>query len=58
MAASSMLSQEEYESLVRPRLPDVNDVRWSDADAALLDEARALLGPKTVKGRTDAARVH
>ncbi len=55
MAASRWLSAEEYESLHRPRAEDVSEVRWADADLALLDEARALLGPKPVKGRLDEA---
>jgi hypothetical protein len=53
LAASKWLSQEEYESLYRPRSASVEDVDWSDADAALLDEARALLGPRLVKGKPD-----
>src|SRR5205814_1018415 len=53
LAGSRFLSTEEFESLHRPRANDVSEVRWSDADAALLDEARALLGPRPGKGRAD-----
>jgi DNA helicase IV len=45
LAAGKWLSEPEVLALYRPR-GDVHDVRWSEADAALLDEARALLGPK------------
>lgn len=53
LAASKWLSPEEYESLHRPRCADVHDVEWSQSDAALLDEARSLLGPRLVKGKPD-----
>jgi DNA helicase IV len=46
LAASNVLSQDEYRSLYRPRKDDVADVRWTDHDAALLDEARNFLGPR------------
>ncbi len=53
LAGSKWLTQDEYEALHRPRSASVEDVDWSDADAALLDEARALLGPRLVKGKSD-----
>lgn len=53
LAGSQWLSEAEYESLYRPRLANIYDIAWSDADAALLDEARALLGPRHVKGKPD-----
>jgi DNA helicase IV len=46
LAASNVLSPDEYRSLYRPRKDDVADVRWTDHDAALLDEARNFLGPR------------
>jgi DNA helicase IV len=47
LAASRWLSEDEIGALHRPRAVDVDAVRWSAADAALLDEARELLGPRT-----------
>lgn len=47
LAASKHLGEREYLSLYRPRLDDVSKVRWTDNDAALLDEARSYLGSKT-----------
>ena len=46
LAASRWLTDDEVASLYRERSTDVREVAWSDADAALLDEARALLGGK------------
>jgi len=40
------LSEDEYLSLYRPRRADVAEVRWTDNDTALLDEARSYLGPR------------
>ncbi len=53
LAASPWLTEEEYLSLYRERSQNIYDICWSDADAALLDEARALLGPRLVKGKPD-----
>ncbi len=53
LAGARVLTQAEYESLHRARSADVVDVDWSAADAALLDEARALLGPKLLRGKPD-----
>jgi DNA helicase IV len=39
------LELDEVEALYRPRSEDLDDVRWTTADAALLDEARVHLGP-------------
>jgi len=53
-AGSRWLGDDEIASLHRPRAAVLDEVRWSDADAALLDEARALLGPKLTKsGKPD-----
>jgi DNA helicase IV len=49
LAASRHLSEEEYLSLYRPRRDDVNHVRWTDHDVALLDEARHFLGAKPAR---------
>ncbi|MEZ5257287.1 MAG: AAA family ATPase [Ilumatobacteraceae bacterium] len=46
LAAERYLSEDEWSALHRPRSADVTEVRWTDADAALLDEARELLGPR------------
>ena len=41
---------------VRPRSDDVDDVRWTASDVALLDDAREVLGPvPTRNGRIDDA---
>jgi len=50
LAASRHLSEAEYLSLHRARSADVNEVRWTEHDVALLDEARSYLGPKPGKG--------
>jgi DNA helicase IV len=50
LAAERHLSSEEYLSLYRERSADVREVRWTDGDVALLDEARSYLGPKPGKG--------
>ncbi|MEO5679960.1 MAG: AAA family ATPase [Acidimicrobiales bacterium] len=49
LAATRWLRPDERGLLVRPRSPSVDQVRWTDADLPLLDEARALLGP-TARG--------
>ena len=41
----TILEADEYRQLVRERSPSVRDVRWTEADVALIDEADALLGP-------------
>ena len=54
LAAGRLLAEEEYAALHRERAHDAHDQVWSEADAPLLDEARALLGPKPVKGQRSA----
>ncbi|MEI6401334.1 MAG: ATP-binding domain-containing protein [Actinomycetota bacterium] len=49
LAASTVLSETEYLSLHRLRSADVAEVRWSEHDVALLDEARNYLGPRPVR---------
>ena len=46
-ASRGVLSDEEQLLLRRPRSASFEDVAWTPADAALVDEARALLGPRT-----------
>lgn len=54
LAGQGILREEEYLSLYRPRSENVDDVRWTTHDAALLDEARFVLGPKLNKqGKID-----
>lgn len=53
LAGSKWLNESEYESLFRPRAGSALEIAWSDSDAALLDEARSLLGPRLVKGKPD-----
>jgi DNA helicase IV len=55
-AAQKYLSEAEYGALFRDRSVDVHDVRWTDDDVALLDEAFVALGPKPGKnGKVDEA---
>jgi DNA helicase IV len=44
-AADGVLTRDEQRGLARPRSRRVRDVEWTEADAALVDEADALLGP-------------
>jgi DNA helicase IV len=56
LAAQGILPESEYLLLHRERSESVADVRWTTADAALLDEARHLLGPKPRRnGKIDDA---
>jgi DNA helicase IV len=45
-AGRDILTDEEIALLVRPRSQQLEDIRWTKADAALIDEARVLLGPR------------
>jgi len=45
-AAKDILNDEEIALLHRPRSLNLEDVLWTKADAALIDEARILLGPR------------
>ncbi len=54
LAGSRWLTDAEVDALYRPRAGDVEDVRWSEHDAGLLDEAREVLGPRV--GRIGRAR--
>lgn len=53
-AGRKSLTDDEVESLYRERSSSVDEVRWSEADVALLDEAFVVLGPKPRKnGKID-----
>jgi DNA helicase IV len=45
-AAGSQLSEPEWQALHRDRVDDLDGLVWTNDDVPLLDEARALLGPK------------
>ncbi|HEY5103569.1 MAG TPA: AAA family ATPase [Acidimicrobiales bacterium] len=45
-AAHNVLSDEEIALLHRARFTSVEDIAWTKADAALIDEARVLVGPR------------
>lgn len=49
LAGERFLAEHEYLSLYRPRRADVDEVRWTDNDIALLDEARNYLGPRPLR---------
>jgi DNA helicase IV len=53
LAGGDVLSTAERARLHRPRDADA-PIAWTEADIALLDEARALLGPATRRVRPDA----
>ncbi|MGH9082579.1 MAG: HelD family protein, partial [Acidimicrobiales bacterium] len=53
-AGRGILTQEELAALHRPRSRSLDEVPWTVADAALVDEARTLLGPR--RGRSRRAR--
>ena len=52
-AAGRALTDAESMALWRQRSPEVDDVAWTNDDVPLLDEARALLGPKPKRRRLD-----
>ncbi len=45
-AGKGILAPDEQALLVRPRSSSFDEVAWTPADAALVDEARFLLGPR------------
>jgi DNA helicase IV len=54
LAAERILTDDEAAALYRERSASVDEVRWTMADAALLDAARETLGPRPArKGRTE-----
>lgn len=50
LAAARHLPENEYLALYRPRVAEVADMRWTEHDVALLDEARSYLGARGSKG--------
>ena len=46
LAAKGILSPGEQRVLVRPRSTALDEIPWTAADLALIDEARLLLGPR------------
>jgi DNA helicase IV len=56
LAARGVLDEGEALALYRPRSESVDDVRWTQADVAMLDDARDVLGPKPGRnGKVDDA---
>ncbi len=49
-ASRGILDDDEQALLYRPRSTSFDDVEWTAADAALVDEARHLLGPRHAGG--------
>ncbi len=45
-AGRDLFSEQELALLARPRSASLEDIKWTKADAALIDEARVLLGPR------------
>jgi DNA helicase IV len=45
-AGKDLLSEDEIELLYRPRFTSLEQIAWTKADAALIDEARVLVGPR------------
>jgi hypothetical protein len=45
-AGQDLLSEDEMQLLFRPRADSLEETKWTKADAALIDEARVLLGPR------------
>lgn len=50
-AAGTLLSDAEWQSLSRDRSDSMGEIEWTHDDAPLLDEARAMLGPKPRRRR-------
>ncbi|MGH9235037.1 MAG: HelD family protein [Acidimicrobiales bacterium] len=53
LAAGRHLTADERAALARPRADDVERVVWTHDDVPLLDEARALLGPRSRRRRSN-----
>jgi DNA helicase IV len=49
LAAGKWLGDDEWMALHRPRNANGSGIVWSEADVALLDEARELLGPRATR---------
>ncbi len=50
LAARDVMTESDALTLFRPRSDSVDEVRWTSADVALLDDAFDVLGPKPGKG--------
>jgi DNA helicase IV len=57
-AGRGRFTDAEIELLHRPRQAHADDVVWTDSDAAVLDEARELLGSRPGKKQEDAVRTY
>jgi DNA helicase IV len=57
-AGRGVLDAAEVGRLVRPRSDTVDEVPWTDADVPLLDEARALLGPRPGRREDEHPRTY
>jgi DNA helicase IV len=55
-AGQDILSPEAALRLYRPRSRSLDEVPWTVADAALIDEARTILGPRRGGARTNRGR--
>jgi DNA helicase IV len=55
-AGQGILSPEASRRLYRPRRSSLDEVPWTVADAALIDEARTILGPRRGGARPNRAR--
>jgi len=53
-AAAGILDEHEWRAMLRTRVPEGEEQAWTHDDVPLLDEARALLGPRPKK-RTPGA---
>lgn len=59
LAGAGLFSSSELAALERPRSADAEAIPWTAADLALVDEARALLGPPRGGGpEPDAVRTY
>ncbi len=57
-AADPQLTDDEVDALHRQRRPVPEDILWTASDAPLLDEARAVLGPRPGRREEDAVRTY
>jgi DNA helicase IV len=56
VAGKGVVSHDESSSLYRPRGQSLDEVPWTVADAALIDEARTILGPRRGGARPNRGR--
>ena len=55
-AGAELLSADELRALHRPRSHSFDEIAWTAADVAVLDEARVVLGPRRRNSEADAIR--